>query len=148
MTEMGTNRFVKSSKNSDRVLVPQPSEDPQDPLNWNRFWKMNAMTIATATSFSQSLSPLALAPMFPQMMESFDSDLASVVQFTGVCILVLGFSNFFWYAVPFALRAQATNRRDMQDPHPNVLRPSPGADLLDAHLPCQQHLASTGHFVQ
>lgn len=57
---------------------------------------MSAMAIATATSFSQGLGPLALAPMFPQLMESFNSDLAGVVQFTGVCILVLGFSNFFW----------------------------------------------------
>jgi hypothetical protein len=57
---------------------------------------MSAMAIATATSFCQGMGPLALAPMFPQLMESFDSDLAGVVQFTGVCILVLGFSNFFW----------------------------------------------------
>lgn len=54
------------------------------------------MAISTATSFSQGFGPLALAPMFPQLMQAFNSDLASVVQFTGVCILVLGFSNFFW----------------------------------------------------
>lgn len=57
---------------------------------------MSVMAITTATSFSQGLGPLALAPMFPQLMESFDSDLPGVVQFTGICILVLGFSNFFW----------------------------------------------------
>lgn len=55
------------------------------------------MSMATAVSFSQGMGPLALAPMFPQLIEAFDSDLASVVQFTGVCILVLGFSNFIWY---------------------------------------------------
>lgn len=54
------------------------------------------MTLVTAVSFTQGLGPLALAPMFPDLMKSFDRDLASVVQFTGVCILVLGFSNFFW----------------------------------------------------
>lgn len=64
--------------------------------NWNRFWKMSAMAISTATSFSQGLGSLALAPMFPQLMKAFNSDLAGVVQFIGVCILVLGFSNFFW----------------------------------------------------
>ena len=57
---------------------------------------MIAMTLATAVSFTQGFGPLALAPMFPNLMKSFDRDLASVVQFTGVCILVLGFSNFFW----------------------------------------------------
>ncbi|KAJ5231901.1 Major facilitator superfamily domain general substrate transporter [Penicillium citrinum] len=99
MADVGAHHFVKSSSKSDRVLVPQPSQDPHDPLNWSRFWKMSAMAISTATSFSQGLGPLALAPMFPQLMEAFNSDLASVVQFTGVCILVLGFSNFFWIPI-------------------------------------------------
>lgn len=54
------------------------------------------MSLATAVSFSQGLGPLALGPMFPDLMKSFDASLADVVQFTGVCILILGFSNFFW----------------------------------------------------
>lgn len=37
--------------------------------------------------------------MFGQLAEEFNSDLASVVQFTGVSILVLGFSNFLWYVL-------------------------------------------------
>ncbi|RHZ62586.1 putative MFS transporter [Aspergillus thermomutatus] len=96
MADVGSLHFVKSSPKSDRVLVPQPSQDPHDPLNWSRFWKMSAICMSTAVSFSQGLGPLALAPMFPQLMKSFDADLAAVVKFTGVCILVLGFSNFFW----------------------------------------------------
>ncbi|KAJ5779854.1 Major facilitator superfamily domain general substrate transporter [Penicillium paradoxum] len=54
------------------------------------------MTTTTLKTFSQGMGPLALAPMFPQLMEAFQSDLAAVVQLTGVCILVLGSSNFFW----------------------------------------------------
>ncbi|RLL99197.1 hypothetical protein CFD26_101285 [Aspergillus turcosus] len=99
MADVGSLHFVKSS---DRVLVPQPSQSPHDPLNWSRFWKMSAMCMTTAMSFSQGFGPLALAPMFPQLMKSFDADLASVVKFTGVCILVLGFSNFFWVPVQAA----------------------------------------------
>lgn len=64
--------------------------------NWNWQWKFSSMSLATAVSFMQGLGPLALAPMFPQLIEAFNSDLSSVVQFTGVCILVLGFSNFIW----------------------------------------------------
>lgn len=96
MTDVGSHHFVKSSPKSDRVLVPQPSQDPHDPLNWSRFWKMSAMAISTSTSFSMGFGPLALAPMFLQLMASFHADLTAVVQFTGVCILVLGFRNFFW----------------------------------------------------
>ena len=51
------------------------------------------------------MGPLALAPMFPQLIESFHSNLTDVVQFTGVAILVLGFSNFIWYYVPFTYPA-------------------------------------------
>ncbi|KAJ9326902.1 hypothetical protein DTO027B5_4728 [Paecilomyces variotii] len=99
MTDVGTHHFVKSSGSSDRVLVPQPSNDPRDPLNWNKYWKFSAMSLATAVSFSQGLGPLALGPMFPDLMKSFNASLADVVQFTGVCILILGFSNFFWVPV-------------------------------------------------
>jgi hypothetical protein len=54
-------------------------------------------------TFAMGVGPLALAPMFGNLMEDFESDLASVVQFTGVCILVLGFSNFFWYDLNLSL---------------------------------------------
>ncbi|KAJ6114260.1 Major facilitator superfamily domain general substrate transporter [Penicillium sp. IBT 16267x] len=96
MADVGSHHFVKSSSKSDRVLVPQPSQDPHDPLNWSRSWKALTMFSTTLTTFSQGFGPLALAPMFPQMMETFDRSLSDVVQFTGVCILVLGFSNFLW----------------------------------------------------
>jgi hypothetical protein len=36
--------------------------------------------------------------MFGDYIQAFNSDLTNVVQFTGVAILVLGFSNFIWYA--------------------------------------------------
>jgi hypothetical protein len=32
MADVGSHHFVKSSAKSDRVLVPQPSQDPHDPL--------------------------------------------------------------------------------------------------------------------
>ena len=46
--------------------------------------------------FFLAMGPLSLAPMFPQLIKAFDSNLTDVVQFTGVAILILGFSNFIW----------------------------------------------------
>lgn len=43
--------------------------------------------------------PLALAPSFGYYIEDFHSTLADVVQFTGIAILVLGFSNFIWVPI-------------------------------------------------
>ena len=43
------------------------------------------------------MGPLSLAPMIPYLVEAFDSNMNDVIQFTGVAILVLGFSNFIWF---------------------------------------------------
>ncbi|KAK4626077.1 hypothetical protein CLAFUW4_04855 [Fulvia fulva] len=93
MADVGSHHFVKGSKH---VLVPQPSSDPHDPLNWSTKWKSMCIIASTMVSFTQGFGPLALAPMFPYYIKEFDSDLASVIKFTGVAILVLGFSNFIW----------------------------------------------------
>lgn len=95
MTDVGSHHFVKSGYSS-RVLVPQPSDDRHDPLNWSVFWKASCIVSVSWVTFLQGMGPLSLAPMFEPIAESFDRSLADVVQFTGVSILVLGFSNFFW----------------------------------------------------
>ena len=114
MTDVGSHHFVKGGSH---VLVPQPyalqsmstlrlllticprSDDPHDPLNWSTKWKTLAIIASTGVSFTQGFGPLALAPMFPYYIKDFDSNLTDVIKFTGVAILVLGFSNFIWYAV-------------------------------------------------
>ena len=68
--------------------------------NWSPMWKTLCITAATSVTFMQGFGPLSLAPTFPYLMEEFDAGLADVVRFTGVAILVLGFSNFIWYVAP------------------------------------------------
>lgn len=96
MADVGSHHFVKGGSG---VLVPQPSADPHDPLNWSPFWKACCIIASTSVTFTQGMGPLALAPMFPDLIAAFDSDLANVVKFTGVAILVLGFSNFIWVPI-------------------------------------------------
>lgn len=97
MAQLADVHFVENGK---VVLVPQPSNNPDDPLNWNRLWKTLMMTSMILTSFTQALGPLSVAPQVPHYIEEFHRDLADILQFTGICILVLGFSNFIW--VPIA----------------------------------------------
>lgn len=86
-------------------------------------------------SFAQGMGPLALAPMFPYLIEAFDSDLASVVQFTGVCILVLGFSNFFWYcSLVSHYLSSITHRPDLKGSNSRHLWKKANIDLLYPHL--------------
>ncbi|KIW54878.1 hypothetical protein PV05_07209 [Exophiala xenobiotica] len=96
MADVGSHHFVKSSGKDHRVLVPQPSDNPHDPLNWSVGWKVSAIVASSMVSFVQGFGPLSLAPMFGDYIEAFNCSLADAVQFTGVAILVLGFSNFIW----------------------------------------------------
>ena len=96
MTDVGSHHFVKSEGRNHGVLVPQPSQNPHDPLNWSPFWKASTIIAASTVSFTQGFAPLALAPFFPYLMVQYDRTLSDVIQFTGVTILVLGFSNFLW----------------------------------------------------
>lgn len=102
MADIGSHHFVKSGDKSHRVLVPQPSNSPHDPLNWSMGWKISAITASTWVTFCQGFGPLALAPQFPYYIADFHCTLAQAVQFTGVCILVLGFSNFIWVPISTA----------------------------------------------
>lgn len=96
MTDVGTHHFVKSDSG---VLVPQPSADPHDPLNWSRKWKFLTIAASTSVTFVQGFGPLSLAPAFPAYMAEWGVGIADVVRFTGVAILVLGFSNFIWVPI-------------------------------------------------
>jgi len=97
MIDVPSHHFVKSSAAG--VLVPQPSDDEHDPLNWSPLWKGLTIFCGTLATFAQGMGPLALAPMFPDYIKDFDSNLEDVVQFTGIAILVLGFSNFIWVPI-------------------------------------------------
>ncbi|KAH7131669.1 major facilitator superfamily domain-containing protein [Dactylonectria estremocensis] len=99
MADIGSHHFVKSEDKSHRVLVPQPSNDPHDPLNWTKAWKLSALVAVSTMSFTQGFAPLALGPMFGYLMADYDRSLTDVIQFTGVTILVLGFSNFLWVPI-------------------------------------------------
>ncbi|KAI4852894.1 serine/threonine kinase 16 [Aureobasidium sp. EXF-8846] len=83
-------------KGNHGVLIPQPSDNPHDPLNWSRKWKFLAITASSSVSFTQGIGPLALGPAFGYYTKAFDCTLAEAISFTGVTILVLGFSNFIW----------------------------------------------------
>ncbi|PTB72346.1 MFS general substrate transporter [Trichoderma longibrachiatum ATCC 18648] len=101
MVDVGTHHFIKSGSGDGeaRVLVPQPSDDPQDPLNWTYFWKLTTIICAGFVSISQNLGPLANAPLFGLYVEEWNISLADAVQTTAVTILILGFSNLFWIPI-------------------------------------------------
>ncbi|KAK4700999.1 hypothetical protein P7C70_g5239, partial [Phenoliferia sp. Uapishka_3] len=95
-TDVAGVEFVKGGAG---VLVPQPSNDPADPLNWSQLHKMGAVTCAVLLGFIQGFGPLSLASQIPFYIEQFGIGVNQVINLIGVTILVLGFSNFFWVPV-------------------------------------------------
>ena len=68
MKDVGSHHFIKAGEevgeSGARVLVPQPSNDPHDPLNWSFTWKCITVFCGSLLSFSLNLGPLANAPLF------------------------------------------------------------------------------------
>lgn len=64
MKDVGNIHFIKDATKSDHVLVPQPSNNEHDPLNWSPMWKGFTIFCATMVTFSQGLGPLALVSLF------------------------------------------------------------------------------------
>lgn len=101
MTDLKNMHFAADG-NKHTVLVPQPSNDPNDPLNWNKKWKLAIVLGQAFVSFFNALGPLSISPQGPAYMAEWNRPLEDILQFTGVCILVFGFSNFLW--VPIATK--------------------------------------------
>jgi MFS family permease len=93
MKDVGNIHLVQSGK---QVLIPQPEDNPNDPLNWSRKWKFAIMAGQTIYGFINQFGPLSVAPQVPYYAEEWDRSNNDVLQFTGVFILVLGFASFIW----------------------------------------------------
>ncbi|KAK4046482.1 hypothetical protein OIO90_006553 [Microbotryomycetes sp. JL221] len=97
MTDTAGVEFIKSG---DTVLVPQPSNDPKDPLNWSMRYKAGALSSSILLGFVQGIGILSLSPQVPYYIQAFGTTTDGVINLIGVSILILGFSNFLW--VPIA----------------------------------------------
>ena len=74
----GSHRY-KSKQNSDIVLVPQPADDPNDPLNWPA-WKKNMALIAALFSvFLPAWVVGGVGSGLLLVIEDFDSTLNATV---------------------------------------------------------------------
>ncbi|KZO96086.1 MFS general substrate transporter [Calocera viscosa TUFC12733] len=99
--KMGTGR------NSHIILIPQPSDDPNDPLNWPR-WKKELLfwPMIFATGLVGAIGPL-LTPGFVQIAEQFDVSVDRISSsVNGALIVAIGVAMF-----PMATIAQKYGRR-------------------------------------
>ncbi|KAF9734281.1 hypothetical protein PMIN03_006557 [Paraphaeosphaeria minitans] len=81
-------------RNSDIVLVPQPSESPRDPLNWPQ-WKKELLLliISVDTAVVGAWGPM-ISPGFGVMAKQFDMSYNSLNGGLGWAIFAIGISCF------------------------------------------------------
>ncbi|KAM5538333.1 hypothetical protein V8D89_007935 [Ganoderma adspersum] len=79
-----------TGKYSHVVLIPQPSDDPRDPLNWP-VWKKEACfwTLAFAASLDGALSPM-VGPGYTLLAKQFNVSVDNVTSSFGFILLGLG----------------------------------------------------------
>ncbi|KAL7629824.1 hypothetical protein AAE478_001347 [Parahypoxylon ruwenzoriense] len=83
-------------RDGDIILVPQPSDSPNDPLNWSMIWKNSIMMIlAFSSGVTTSLGPM-ISPGLVLISQQFKIDLDAVSTFmVGSILLFTGAVTFF-----------------------------------------------------
>lgn len=76
-------------------LVPHPSSNPNDPLNWSRTWKLVVASTQLLYVWVLVCSALSLAPLFPLLGQEFMLDQQQLSLLTGLNVITLGFANIF-----------------------------------------------------
>ncbi|EUC42180.1 hypothetical protein COCMIDRAFT_39725 [Bipolaris oryzae ATCC 44560] len=80
-----------TGKDSEIILIPQPSEDPNDPLNWPYTQKLVIMMIVAYGSvlYAAVLSPL-LSPALVVIAQKFHKSVRDITLISGYMLLVTG----------------------------------------------------------
>jgi hypothetical protein len=84
-----------------RILIPQPSTDPCDPLNWPSWLKHSALLIACVFVFLGTFASSGLSTLLFPYAGFLQIPVSQVALLTNYNVLALGMCNFFW--VPMAL---------------------------------------------
>ncbi|KAF1963084.1 MFS general substrate transporter [Byssothecium circinans] len=94
MTDATAGLKHGTGKDADIILIPQPSEDPNDPLNWPAAKKFVIMLIIGYGSvlYAAVLSPL-LSPALVVIANDFNRDVADITVISGYMLLVTAASG-------------------------------------------------------
>ncbi|RFU74225.1 serine threonine kinase 16 [Trichoderma arundinaceum] len=94
-TEVMTAMVGATSDNQDSiVLIPQPTNDPHDPLNWSTLWKTLVIVNQGIFVITSVIPTMSIAPLTPIFMQQWQKSLTDVALLTGVTVILLGYCNF------------------------------------------------------
>ncbi|KAF4629069.1 hypothetical protein G7Y89_g9084 [Cudoniella acicularis] len=96
----GTEILLENATSDKILLIPEPTDNPDDPLNWSPTWKAIVIINQAIFVFVSILTPLAIAPLTPIFMQEFQKTLPQVNMLFGAAAMALGYANFV--IVPFS----------------------------------------------
>ncbi|KAJ9150469.1 MFS general substrate transporter [Pleurostoma richardsiae] len=82
----------------DLILIPAPTDRPDDPLNWSPIWKATVILNQFVFVFVSILTPLSISPLTEIFIAEFHKSLPQVNMLKshqfGVAAITLGYANF------------------------------------------------------
>jgi MFS family permease len=89
-----------SSKSKDGIeLIPRPSDDPEDPLNWSDFRKRLSAAMVVVYTLGVGVAGTLQYSVLSDITRDTGISTAALVQGTGVQFLFLGFGCLFWQPI-------------------------------------------------
>ncbi|KAH7160464.1 serine/threonine kinase 16 [Dactylonectria estremocensis] len=97
---LGSHLTHSQNDRAGTVLVPQPSHNSDDPLNWSPFWKWTIVLNEVFFILTSVISALSVSPLTPVFEAQFNKDAEAIALLTSALVLVTGYANLI--LVPIA----------------------------------------------
>ncbi|OZJ05054.1 hypothetical protein BZG36_02072 [Bifiguratus adelaidae] len=94
MSDEIAHKHFKHARGKGEVLIPQPTNEQHDPLNWNRRWKLVITVVQAAFVLISVMTNLSIAPLTPVYMNQWGKSEQEVALLTGATVITLGYANF------------------------------------------------------
>lgn len=89
----------QTGSTADIILVPQPSSDPNDPLNWSYARKMRAMMMVFLYIIGNGITTSLQYSVLNDITKDTGISTEDLVQGNGVMILLFGWACLFWQPI-------------------------------------------------
>ncbi|KAI5289862.1 hypothetical protein KEM54_003032 [Ascosphaera aggregata] len=92
-----------SPHRKDIVLVPKPSNDPDDPLNWSQPRKYKCMAMVYVFVLGLGIGPTMVNSLLADITRDTGISTSNLVQSTGAFFLLLGWGSLLWQPIALSV---------------------------------------------
>jgi MFS family permease len=94
VTNVESTAHLKHSADGKTILAPQPSNSPNDPLNWSTLKKDGVFAMLLLGAILAGVHGPVIAPVTLELATEFDKDLNAIAQLSSYMLLVLAGTAF------------------------------------------------------